>query len=176
MENTDTTRTTVGLSPAQICSGLTILTAVGAVISLLSHQPLWVLLTLLPVVGYEARRTQEGASTKTSSILLLIILIAEILLVILGIDYDLAKFLGSDAKYIAGERIPLGDIKVVAPVIMAVLSSILVFRTRGVYTRWLSIIIAVGSLTAVFIISPDFFQGVLRLIVNGLLNRLGSQF
>src|SRR4030042_1386399 len=105
-----------------ICLALSILTLVGIIFGISSHNPLWVLFAMLPVLAYEVYRTQEGASTKTSSIILLAVTILEIILIIFGVNFNLAQFFETEEKYIAGYYVPLGDVKVFAPVITAVLS------------------------------------------------------
>jgi hypothetical protein len=154
------------------CTILTIITVVMAVISFNTHNPLWIIIGLLPAVIYEVYRTKEGATTKYSSILLLIVLALEALFIIFQVNFDLATFLGEESKYVAGYTLPLGDIKVFGPILAAVLSVVLFFRTAGVYTRWLSVIICIGSLTAVYILNPDFFQSILKVIINALFDRI----
>jgi len=154
------------------CVLLTIFTLIMAGIALYSHQALWIIIGLLPAVIYEVYRTEEGASTKYSSILLLMILVLEIILVVFKVNFDLAAFFGEESKYIGGYYLPLGDIKIFGPIFAAILSVILFFRTAGVFTRWLSVIICIGSLTAVYIINPDFFQSVFKIIINGLIDRI----
>lgn len=172
--NFQTNQVSLLSKPAYVCTILTIVALLGAGLGLVSKNPLWVLFLLLPTVIYEVIRTKEGASTKYSSILLLIILVLEIGLIVFGINYDLAKFFETDEKYIAGYSLPLGDIKTFGPVLTAVLSTVLIFRTYGPYTKWLSIIIAIGSLVAIFLINPSFFEQALKLIMNELFNRLES--
>ncbi len=111
-----------------------------------------------------------------SAILLLIILVLEIGLIVFGINYDLAQFFETSEKYVAGYALPLGDIKTFGPILTAVLSAVLIFRTYGPYTKWLAIIIAVSSLVAIYLISPNFFEQALKLIMNELFNRLESSF
>lgn len=154
------------------CTLLTILTLVVAYISYVTRNPLWIVIGLLPTVAYEAYRTQEGASTKSASILLLIILIIEILLLVFKIEFNLATFFGEQSKYLAGYELPLGDIKIFGPILTALLSVILFFRTYGIFTKWLSVVICIGSLTAVWIMNPAFFQSVLKIIMNGLFERM----
>lgn len=72
----------------------------------------------------------------------------------------------------AGYTLPLGDIKIFAPLLTAILATILIFRTYGIYTRYLSVVIAVGSLLAVYLVNPVFFQEAIKLIVNALFDRL----
>jgi len=159
------------LNPMIVCLIVTLIAVLGAFLGLVNNNPLWILIFLLPAVIYETIRTQEGASTKLSSILLLGIILLEIILILFGVNYDLAKFFGEEEKYIAGYTLPLGDIKVFGPLMAAILATVLVFRTYGPYTKWLSIVIAVGSLVAVYLINPFFFEQAIKLIVNGLLNR-----
>ncbi len=162
------------LKPAGVCAVVTVVALIGAIISILTKNPLWILVLLVPATLYEAIRTQKGASTKASSIILLILLILEIILIVFNVSFDLTGFLHVEGKYIAGYYLPLGDIKIFGPLLLTILSTVLIFRTRGKYTRWLSIVIAVGSLTTIFLISPEFFQHALQLIVNGLLDRLST--
>jgi len=176
MTDTPSPKPSTGISPAIICTIATIIAFVGAFIALATRSPLIMFLFLLPTVIYEVIRTEPGASTKISSILLLIIIVLEIILIVFGVNYDLAKFFGEDEKYIAGYTLPLGDVKVFGPLLTAILSTVLVFRTYGTYTRWLSIVIALGSLIAVFLISPTFFQQAIKLIVNGLFDRFSYGF
>jgi hypothetical protein len=154
------------------CVILTIITVIMAIIAFYSHNVLWIIIGLLPAVMYEIYRTEEGATTKYSSILLLIILVLEVILIIFRVNFDLAAFFGEESKYIGGYYLPLGDIKIFGPILTAILSVVLFFRTAGVYTKWLSVIICIGSLTAVYIINPDFFQNILKIIINGLLDRI----
>lgn len=164
------------LSPLNVCLIVTGIAILGAFLGLGSKNVLWVLFFMLPAVIYEVIRTEEGASTKFSSILLFGIIILEIVLIVFNVNYDLANFFETEEKVVAGYTLSLGDIKVFGPLLTAILSTILIFRTYGPYTRWLSIVIAVGSLVAVFIINPLFFQQALKLIVNGLFDRLYYAF
>ncbi len=159
------------LKPFDVCLVVTVIAVIGSMLALVLHSAFLALFFLLPAVIYEVIRTEEGASTKISSIMLLGIIVLELILILFGVNYDLANFFGESEKYIAGYTLPLGDIKVFGPLLTAVLSVILVFRTYGTYTKWLSIVIAGGSLVAVLLISPTFFQEALKLIVNSLLDR-----
>ncbi|MDD4995687.1 MAG: hypothetical protein PHW53_04475 [Patescibacteria group bacterium] len=134
--------------------------------------PLWIIIGLMPVVIYEIYRTQEGATTRYSAIALLIILVLEAILIIFRVNFDLANFFGEESKYIGGYYLPLGDIKIFGPILTAILSVVLFFRTAGVYTKWLSVVICIGSLTAVYIMNPVFFQSLLKIIINGLIDRI----
>jgi len=145
-----------------ICLVLTALALVGAVVGWLLENPLPLLFLLLPTAIYEVYRTQ-GETTKWASWALLLVLAAEILLVVLGVEFDLGSFLGEGERYVAGYYVPLGDVKVVGPAVMAVLAVILFVRTRGVYTRWLAVIIFASVFAVVYALDPTYFGRLLQL-------------
>jgi hypothetical protein len=175
-DNPATPGTTVkkkGMKPEAICFIVTVLAVIGGLLSLFSKNPLWIFIFLLPATVYEAIRTEEGATTKYSSIVMLIVLIAEIVLILFNVNYDLAQLFETTEKTVAGYTLPLGDIKVVGPLLMAVLSIVLIFRTYGRFTKYLAIVIAAGSLVAVLLINPTFFEQMLKQIVDALIARIG---
>jgi len=140
-------------------------------VGIIKSNPLIAIIFLLPTVVYEVYRT-EGKSTKWASWALLIVLIAEIIFVVFNVSFDLAAFLGTTQESVAGYNIPLGDIKVVGPGIMAVLALILFIRTRGRYTKWLAIIIFVTALAIVYSLDPSIFSQLLRFGVKEGLDML----
>jgi len=144
-----------------ICAIFSILALIGIIIGIVKLNPLITIIFLLPVVIYEVYRT-EGKSTKWASWWLLIVFIAEIVLIVANISFNLAEFLGATEKRVAGYTIPLGDIKVVAPAIMVVLAIILFIRTRGRYTKWLAVIIFITSFAIVYALDPTIFSELLR--------------
>ena len=144
-----------------ICIVLSILAFLGIVIGVLRANPLITIIFLFPTVIYEVYRT-EGKSTKWASWGLLIVFVAEFFLIIANINFDLAEFLGTSKETVGGFAIPLGDIKVVGPAIMSILSIILFTRTRGRYTKWLAIIIFVTSFVVVYILDPTIFKELIR--------------
>lgn len=148
-----------------ICVIMTILAAIGIVFGLLTHKPILTILFLLPAVIYEVYRT-EGKSTKWAAWVLLAVFLIEIVIVAANIRFDLAAFFGVSEQYVGGYRVPLGDIKVVGPAIMAVLSIILFLRTRGRFTKWLAVIIFVTSFAIVHAIDPDIFRELLQIGVQ----------
>ena len=155
-----------------ICITLSIITAIGILIGLFTRNPLIIAALLLPAVIYEVYRT-EGESTIWSSWLILGAIIAEFVLVIFKINFDLASFLGTSSQYIAGYYVPLGDIKVIFPTVMGILSVILFLRTAGIYTKWLSVLIFLGALSIVYTIDPGLFQQLIRLVVQQGMNHIG---
>ncbi len=154
-----------------ICLGLTFLAIVGVLWGLNALNPLIIMLFILPSVLYEVYRT-EGKSTKLASWGLLIVFIAEILFIITGFSFNLAKFLQTGQERIAGYTIPLGDIKVVSPIIIAILAVILFKRTRGRYTKWLAVIIFAGAFAIVYSLDPTIFTSLLRFGVQEGLDQI----
>jgi hypothetical protein len=153
-----------------ICTICTILALIGIILGFVFHNSLFVIFFLIPTVGYEIYRT-EGSSTKFSSIAIAVILLAELILIIFHINYDLIKFLGTEQEYVAGYSIPLGDIKIVGPFLLAIFSIILFIRTYGVYTKWLAVIVFVSSFVIVYVLDPNIFSQMIKFGVREILNR-----
>jgi len=154
-----------------ICVTLTLLLFAGMIIGLIKSAPLIIILFLLPSVIYEAYRT-EGKSTIWASWAMLAVILIEIVLVFFKIDFNLAAFLGSEGQYVAGYFVPFGDVRVLFPTIMGVLSIILFVRTAGIYTRWLSVLIIIGSLSIIYTIDAAIFKEILRIGIKEGLNRI----
>ena len=154
-----------------ICVILSVLALIGILAGGYYHSPLITIILLLPTVGYEVYRT-EGESTKWASWALLALFIAEFILIVFNISYDLASFLQRSEEYIAGYTVPLGDIKIVGPALMAVLSIILFIRTAGVYTKWLAVIIFITSFALIYSLDATVFERYLKLAIDQGLNNL----
>ena len=150
-----------------ICTIVSILALIGIIIGIWLSRPLIIVILLLPAAAYEVYRT-EGPSTVWASWVLIIVLILEIVLIAANISYDLASFFGESEKVVAGYTVPLGDIKVVGPVIMAVLSIILFVRTRGRYTKWLAVVIFITCFAIVYALNPEIFRNLIRIAVGNL--------
>jgi len=92
-------------------------------------------------------------------------------MIIFKINFDLASFSFQNYAYVGGYFVPLGDVKIIAPGVMAVLSLILFFRTIGKYTKWLSVLIFVSSFVIVYTLDPNIFKSFLSSsIIQGLFN------
>ncbi len=143
-----------------ICAVITIVALIGIIIGIYFKLPLVVLFLMLPAVLYEIYRT-EGVSTKFASLGMLIILIAEAVLIIFNININLANIIGGKTE-ITRYRIPLGDVKMLGPIIIAVLSGILIRRTAGKYTIWLAVVILVSSIALLYAINPDIIGQLFR--------------
>lgn len=155
-----------------ICTLLSIIALIGCLIGIKTGIPVITMLGLLPTVAYEVYRT-EGESTKWASRGLLVVFIAELILIYKNISFNVADFLEKSEEYVQGYEIPLGDIKVVAPAIMAVLAILLFTKTRGRYTKWLSIIIIIGAFAIVYNLDPSIFKAFLKIGINEAIDQLG---
>jgi hypothetical protein len=153
-----------------LCTLFMIIAIVGIVFGFIFRQPLITIILLIPTAIYQAYRT-EGQSTKQASYILLVVLLAEIVLFVFDIQFNIAEFLGADRQYIGGYWVPLGDLRVVGPVIIAVLSVILFTRTRGIYTRWLAAVIFVTSFSIIYLVDPVGFQEFLSFGLREILRR-----
>lgn len=149
------------ISPVLVCSILSIWAIIGILIGVAIHSVLLMAVFALPVVAYEIYRT-KGESTTFASWALLVVLILEIIFIVFGINYDLGQYLNLEYTYVGGQYVPIGDIKILGPTLMAVLSLILLFRTAGPYTKWLSIIIIIIALVMVNMMNPAIFKELLR--------------
>lgn len=154
-----------------ICTILSIVAGLGVIIGLLKDNSIIIILSLLPAIIYEAYRT-EGKSTIWASWAMLGAVIAELICVYFNLKFDLASYLGTSSHYIAGYSVPLGEIQVIFPTLMAVLAIILFVRTSGIYTKWLSVIIFIGSFAIVWTIDSAIFQQLLKFGLNQGLHRL----
>ena len=154
-----------------ICAGCTVLAVIGIIIGVASTNPIWTMFFLLPTIVYEAYRT-EGKSTKAASWGLLALFILEVILIVGKINFDLGHYLGVSEKYIAGYTVPLGDLRVVAPTIMAILSVVLFMRTWGVYTKWLAAVIFISCFAIIYALDPNIFKELLRFGTGEALDRV----
>lgn len=120
-------------------------------------------LLALGINAATAERSQEDTSLL---IVMFIVLILEIVLIAANINFDLASFFGESEKVVAGYTVPLGDIKIVGPIVIAILSIILFVRTRGRYTKWLAAVIFITCFAIVYAINPEIFKNLLGLAVD----------
>lgn len=157
---------------SKICLVLSAVAALGIIAGLLIGWPMVILVALLPTVAYEAYRT-EGPSTRWASWALAIVLVLEALFLIFNVSLDVASLLGYSSSYVAGYEVPLGDVKVVGPAVMAVLALVLMTRTRGRYTRWLAVNIIVTSFALIYVLDHTVFVRWIQLAVDLLADRVG---
>lgn len=150
---------------ALICAIVSVIALIGIIIGILISKPIIIVILLLPAAVYEAYRT-EGPSTKWASLVLVLLLILEIALIAANIDFDLATFFGASETTVVGYNIPLGDIKIVGPVVIGILSIILFTRTRGKYTKWLAVTIFITCFAIVYSLNPEIFGSLLGLVAE----------
>lgn len=143
-----------------ICLVLTLLLIIGIIWGYLGHSALIITIFLLPTVAYEAYRT-EGETTRWASWLMLILIIIELVMIIFKINFDLTNFSFQGYAYVSGYYVPLGDVKIIAPGVMAILSLVLFFRTIGKYTKWLAVLIFIGAFAVVYTLDPNIFKSLL---------------
>jgi hypothetical protein len=148
-----------------ICTIVSIIALAGIIVGILISKPLIIVVSLIPAAAYEVYRT-EGPSTVWASWVLLMVLILEIVLIAANISFDLASFFETSEKVVAGYAVPLGDIKIVGPIVIAILSIILFVRTRGRYTKWLAAVIFITCFAIVYVLNPEMFKNLLGLAVD----------
>jgi hypothetical protein len=144
-----------------ICAVLSLVALIGIIIGLLAKSPIVVLIGMAPSVAYEAYRT-EGETTRWASWALVGVLVLEFVLIAFGISFDIGAFLGQSSQTVAGYHVPLGDLRIVGPAVIAVCALILMTRTRGVYTKWLAFNIIVTALALTYVLDPGVFTDLLR--------------
>lgn len=156
----------------KICLILSLVALVGILAGLVGGWPIVVLLiALVPSVAYEVYRT-EGPSTRWASWALAIVLVLEAIFLILNVNLDVAELLGYTSRDVAGYEVPLGDIKIVGPAVMAVLALILMSRTRGRYTKWLAVNIIVTSFALIYVLDHTIFLRWVQVAVDVLVARV----
>jgi hypothetical protein len=153
-----------------ICIALSVLLVIGLVLGFWQNNTIYILSFLLPAVIYQVYRT-EGKSTKWASWTMLAVIILEFILVIFKINFNLAEFFRTEGEYVAGYYVAFGDLKTIFPVVMAVLSVILFVRTRGKYTKWLAVIIFIGTLAITYQINPEGFRDLIGIIARKAINQ-----
>ncbi|KXK27592.1 MAG: hypothetical protein TR69_WS6001000036 [candidate division WS6 bacterium OLB20] len=138
-----------------------VIAAAGIVLGFIFNSPATALLLLLPTIAYEIYRV-EGDSTRYAAWGLLGVVIVELALLLFNVTFDLASFLNTDSQYIQGYEVPLADIKVIGPILLAILAVVLFKNTRGRYTKALSVVIIVAAFAIVFMLNPEIFNQMLR--------------
>lgn len=138
-----------------------LIAAAGLIIGYLRGQIVWGIILMLPLVGYEVYRT-AGETTRWASWAMLVLLIGSIVLIWFDINLDLSKILGTDSTIVAGQTVPLGDVKVVMPTLLGVCALILLIRTRGRYTRFLAGAIFIAAVVIVYQIDPIAVRSLIR--------------
>ena len=151
-----------GKTATTVCYVLTGIAIITLIVGIWLKNPYWVIAGIVPSALYEAWRT-EGYYTKIASVVIAGLSVLEIFAILGTIKFNLAELAGQNYAYVAGENIPLGDIRFVFPIIAVILSIALVRRTYGKYTKWLSILLVASSIALLFIVNKNALTEILRL-------------
>jgi hypothetical protein len=147
--------------PAIICTIITILVVIGLIASIIFKNPYYIIISMFLAAIYELWRT-EGYYTKMESLGILVLVILEVLALKGIIKLDLAKELNTKEIYLAYRQFPLGDIRIILPIGMALVSLGLLWRTYGAYTKWLSILLVISSLVLLYLVNKAGLGQILQ--------------
>lgn len=144
-----------------ICLILSLTALAGIFTGISFKKPVLIIILMLPSVIYEVYRT-EGIFTRLSSLAILGILFAEIILIVGKINMDLVKFAGKSGIKTGNLNFPNIDIKTAGAAVTAMLALFLLRRTGGRYTIWLAVIILISSIALVYSLNQELFQSILN--------------
>ena len=145
---------------------ITVFTLITLVVGLWIKNPFWIIAGIVPAAAYEAWRT-EGYYTKIASGAIAVLVILEIFAIMGVINFNLADLFGSSETYFSGYFIPLGELTLIFPFAAVLLSLILVRRTYGPYTKWLSILLIASSAALLWVVNKDGLMEILRTSTSG---------
>jgi len=154
-------KTVIEKNSVKICLIITVIAIICIATGFILKNPLIMILGLISAALYEAYRTW-GITTKAASIILLLCLVLQIILIVFNINYDISKIIGISKKYISGYMLPLMDLKTLITIVIIFLSMILLLRTIGFYTKWLSIILIIGCLCFIYVLYPGQFYNLIK--------------
>ena len=147
--------------PLTICLVLTVFTLTTIILGFYLKNPLIIIIGIFPAAIYEAIRT-EGYYTKAGSIAVMVLVILEILAIKGIIKLNLANLLGQGEVYFIGYFLPLGELTFIFPIVAAIISWILIRRTYGIYTKWLSVLLLSSSLCLLYLVNKESLFELLR--------------
>lgn len=147
--------------PVLVCLILTLITLATIFLGYYYKNPFIIILGILPTGIYEAIRT-EGYYTKAGSVLIMVLVILEILAIKGFLKFNLANWSGQTEVYFGGYFLPLGDITFIFPAVAAIISLVLFFRTYGLYTKWLSILLLLSAASLLYLVNKESFFEFLK--------------
>lgn len=147
--------------PKIICGILTLATIATILLGFYYKNPFIIICGIIPAAIYEMVRT-EGYYTRSSSIIITILVILEVLAIKGVIKFNLANWMGRDQAYFGGYWLPLGDITFIFPAVAVILSIVLFFRTYGVYTKWLAILLLASSACLLYLVNKETLFELIR--------------
>lgn len=148
-------------TPKIICAILTVITLGTIILGFYLKNPFIIIVGIFPAAIYEAIRT-EGYYTKAGSIIILLAVIFEILALKGIIKFNLANFFNRETMYFSGYFITLGEISIIFPALAAIISIVLFFRTYGIYTKWLAILLLVSSIALLYLVNKEGLIDLIR--------------
>jgi len=144
-----------------LCIVISIFTIITIVVGVWLKNSYWIIAGIIPAAIYEAWRT-EGYYTKAASIGIVVLVILEILAIMGIIRFNISQFFNTDTFYFSGFLIPLGDIVSIFPIVCALLALILLRRTYGPYTKWLSILLIVSALALLYVVNKSIIPELIK--------------
>jgi hypothetical protein len=140
--------------PKIVCAILTLTTLITILLGFYLKNPFVIIVGIFPAAIYEAWRT-EGFYTKSGSIIILALVILEILAIKGLIKINLANFFGREEMYFSGHWLPLGDITFIFPAVATIVSLTLLWRTYGIYTKWLAVLLLASSAVLLYLVNKE---------------------
>lgn len=130
--------------PTLISLLMTVAVVAGLIFAVVYERPVILVACALPASLYEVVRT-EGFYTRLFSGTIALLLLAQLIAIFAGWDYDLAK------QTVVVLGIAISKVQILLPFVVAVLSVALVKRTWGKYTTWLAIVLVVASVGIIYV-------------------------
>src|SRR4030042_3895190 len=150
-----------GKFPIIACTVITIFALGTLILGLILKNPYWVIAGIVPAAIYEAWRTQ-GFFTKLQSVGILVLVVLEILAIMRVIKLNLGQGLEDQEIWVGGFTVLLGDIRFLIPAVMVVLSLGLLWRTYGMYTKWLSVVLTANSVALLYLVNKKDLISIIQ--------------
>lgn len=150
-----------GKFPLIACTVITVIALATLILGLILKNPYVVIAGIIPAAIYEAWRTQ-GFFTKLQSVGILVLVILEILAIMRVFTLNLGQGIEGEEVYVGGFILLLGDIRFLIPAIMVVLSLGLLWRTYGMYTKWLSVVLTASSIALLYIVNKKALISIIQ--------------
>jgi len=150
-----------GKFPIIACTVITIFAIATLVLGLILKNPYWVIAGIVPAAIYEAWRT-EGFFTKLQSVGILVLVVLEILAIMKVIRLNLGQGFEDQEIWVGGFTVLLGDIRFLIPIVMVILSLGLLWRTYGMYTKWLSVVLTANSVVLLYLVNKKALISIIQ--------------
>ncbi|MDH7552077.1 MAG: hypothetical protein QHH74_00320 [Spirochaetota bacterium] len=141
-----------------ICGIITVIAILGIIAGILKTMPIVVAFSIIPAIIYEIYRT-EGIFTRIASWLALIVILVTLYVIHKNVMIDIIPFIAKCISMpVTVKLVPAG---LIAPVVLVVIAVYLFKRTAGIYTRWLAVVILVGSVALFYTLDPQLLKNLL---------------